>query len=68
LNLTACVFHWHGNNAERYTAKGEKKDNTTLATPMVNGGQNKPKSRYSKIGIPFEGLFEDGGEVSGNLQ
>jgi hypothetical protein len=59
LKLPACVFHRHGNNTKCYRDRDGNKDNTTLATPAVNGGQNMSKSRYSKIGIPFEGLVID---------
>jgi hypothetical protein len=51
LNPPACVFHRHGKNGEFYTVKDGNKENTTLATPTVNGAQNMSKNHYSKLKI-----------------
>jgi hypothetical protein len=60
MNLPACVFHRHGEKGDCYRAREGKKDNATPESHMS-------KIRYSKIGIPFHGFFEDEDEPEEEL-
>jgi hypothetical protein len=52
MNLPACVFHRHGEKDDCYRTREGKKDNATPESHIS-------KTRYSEIGIPFHGFFED---------